>query len=149
MTFAIYTSTLITDSNNNILLVTEKKEVNFNKLNLPGGHLEEGESPMEWAVREAKEETGVDIELTGLIGIYLGRSNSSFHYIFSGTIISGIPRWNPSEVLSAQWYSLDDINALPDNAFVYIEKLHDVLEKFQTNNLIPIDLVIRDLRKIT
>lgn len=40
MTFIIYTSTLITDEKNNILLVTEKKEVNYNKLNLPGGHLE-------------------------------------------------------------------------------------------------------------
>jgi ADP-ribose pyrophosphatase YjhB (NUDIX family) len=32
---------------NDILLVSEKKEVNRNKLNLPGGHLEIGESPME------------------------------------------------------------------------------------------------------
>lgn len=148
MTFIIYTSTLITDEKNNILLVTEKKEVNYNKLNLPGGHLELWESPMEWAIREAQEETGVDVELTGLIGIYLGRSKPSFHYIFAWKIKNGIPQWNPTEVLSADWYNIDEISNLPDETFVYIEKLRDVIQKFQTKKLVPIDDIILDMKKI-
>jgi ADP-ribose pyrophosphatase YjhB (NUDIX family) len=40
MTFIAYASTVITDDDNNILLVREKKEINYNKLNLPGGHME-------------------------------------------------------------------------------------------------------------
>lgn len=37
---------------------------------LPGGHVEAGEQVREAAVREVKEETGLDVELTGLLGIY-------------------------------------------------------------------------------
>lgn len=37
---------------------------------LPGGYIEYGEKAEEAAVREAKEETGLDIELEGIIGVY-------------------------------------------------------------------------------
>ena len=133
---------------NDILLVSEKKEVNYNKLNLPGGHLEIGESPMKWAIRETFEETGVEVELTGFIGIYLGRTKPSFHYIFTGKIIHGVPKWNPDEVLQAKWYSIDELMKMPKDAFVYREKLDDVLEKYKSGKITPIESVIFDLKKI-
>ena len=37
---------------------------------LPGGAIDLGESMTQAAVREVKEETGIDCEVTGLIGIY-------------------------------------------------------------------------------
>ena len=37
---------------------------------LPGGAMELGESVAECAIRETREETGLDVEVTGIVGIY-------------------------------------------------------------------------------
>lgn len=37
---------------------------------LPGGVMELGESVAECAIRETREETGLDVEVTGIVGIY-------------------------------------------------------------------------------
>lgn len=37
---------------------------------LPGGAMDIGESPAQCAIRECKEETGIDAEPTGLLGVY-------------------------------------------------------------------------------
>ncbi len=37
---------------------------------IPGGAQEVGETPTEAAIREVREETGLDVEVTGLVGIY-------------------------------------------------------------------------------
>ena len=37
---------------------------------LPGGAMDVGESMADTVVREVKEETGIDVEVTGVVGIY-------------------------------------------------------------------------------
>src|SRR3989337_1011810 len=60
----------IIERNGKIVLVTRGKEPFFGMLAIPGGKLEGNESIEETVVREAKEETGLDVEPTDILGIY-------------------------------------------------------------------------------
>ena len=53
-----------------ILLIERKKDPYQGRWALPGGFIDYGERAEHAAVREAKEETGLDVELTGLVGVY-------------------------------------------------------------------------------
>ncbi|MEV5507835.1 NUDIX domain-containing protein [Streptomyces orinoci] len=66
---------------------------------LPGGAMEMGESLPEAAVREVKEETGLDVEITGLVGTYTdprhiiayddGEVRRQFNVCFTARIVGG------------------------------------------------------------
>ena len=91
----------------------------------PGGHLDFGETPTACAIREVKEETGVDITNVRFLGI----TNDIFkaeglHYItlwMAGDYLSGEPGINaPGEMSQVGWFS---INELPQNLFLPLSHL--------------------------
>ena len=66
---------------------------------LPGGAMEFGESVVETAVREVREETGLDVRVNGLVGIYTdphhlvefsdGEVRQQFSICFTAELIGG------------------------------------------------------------
>lgn len=60
----------ILDDDNRVLFGVRSIEPFKGKLNIPGGFLNIGESADEAAVREAKEEMGIDVELVDFLGSY-------------------------------------------------------------------------------
>lgn len=60
------------DDREQVLLIQRAHEPFQGWWMLPSGFVEYGEYAAETAVREAKEETGLDVELTGLRGLYFG-----------------------------------------------------------------------------
>jgi mutator protein MutT len=68
---------------------------------LPGGAVELGESAAQSVVREVKEETGLDVEPTGIVGIYSdpnhviefsdGEVRQQFSVCFTARLIGGAP----------------------------------------------------------
>ena len=60
----------VVEDHGRFLMVEELKHERA-VLNQPAGHLDPNESLIQAAIRETFEETGYDVELTGVIGIYL------------------------------------------------------------------------------
>lgn len=58
---------VVTDQRERIVMVRRRDN---DLWALPGGGMDLGESIVQTAVREVKEETGLDVEVTGLVGIY-------------------------------------------------------------------------------
>jgi ADP-ribose pyrophosphatase YjhB (NUDIX family) len=63
----VATSAVVTDSQGRILLQRRADSGNWA---LPGGAMEMHESLIDSVIREVREETGYDIEVTGLVGTY-------------------------------------------------------------------------------
>lgn len=86
-----------------VLLIRRAKSPYKGRWSLPGGHIEPGERAEEAALRELKEETGVEARLLGLIdiidGIFPARADgtSGRHYLY----VEYACQWLSSEPLAA------------------------------------------------
>ena len=78
--------------NNRILLIEKKRGMGSGYLNGPGGHIELEETSTEAAIRETKEETGLDVdnlEFRGTLRFQFREGTSMIGYIFYTESFSG------------------------------------------------------------
>ena len=61
---------VITCENDSIILIKRKNNPYKDSWALPGGFVEYGETVEKAALREVKEETGLEITLCGIVGVY-------------------------------------------------------------------------------
>ena len=79
---------------------------------VPGGFVERGEHPTDAARREVLEELGIDVVLTGLVGIYLETSSRSEPLqvtVYVGTTDAAEPSPDPTEVADWAWFARPDL----------------------------------------
>lgn len=81
---------------------------------LPGGHINPGESFAECAIRETREEIGLDVRLTRFVGSYSRPGwNAGFYHVhlFAGEVVGGTLRPQQGEVLETRFFPFDALPA--------------------------------------
>jgi ADP-ribose pyrophosphatase YjhB (NUDIX family) len=111
---------VVTNEDGEILLIRRSDNDNWA---LPGGAMDLGESLPDTAIRETAEETGIDVEITGLVGIFTdprhvilytsdGEVRQEFSVVFSARPIGGTPTTS-TESTEVRWIPVPEIGSLP------------------------------------
>jgi 8-oxo-dGTP diphosphatase len=96
-------SVAVVNSENKILLVKNWKR----GWEFPGGYVGNGESVKAAAIREVKEESGIEVNITKLCGIIQDIENSRCTVLFLGTPVSGEVAGG-DDALDAAYFSIDE-----------------------------------------
>lgn len=75
----------------------------------PGGFLEVGELPTDGAVRETREEVGLDVTISGLLGVYARPHVGIVLVVYTGTTESDEAVVGDFESMDVRWFAPDEI----------------------------------------
>jgi len=114
---AIIIAVAIIEKDGNLLMVQEGREDVRGKWNVPAGHIKFGENPIEAVVREAKEETGLDVEPTSFAGFQAFKDKSGMSVLrlnFNCKVKGGSFEEADEDILNVRWMSMDELKSLKE-----------------------------------
>jgi 8-oxo-dGTP diphosphatase len=104
----------------------------------PGGGMEPGETPLEAATREVREELGIDVTLEGPVhravgifefeGVLIENTDHFFAGYWNGTpVLVGATETESAALRAARWWTLEEIKQTREDVFP--RDLADVLRR--------------------
>ena len=117
--------TIIRDERNHVVLVRRAIEPGYGRWVFPGGYVDRGEEVRVAAVREAREEAGLDIRLGELINVYSYPGRAPVIIVYAATVVGGCLACD-DEGLEARFFAPDDI---PWNELAF-RSTHEALREF-------------------
>jgi 8-oxo-dGTP diphosphatase len=100
--------TIIVDDRRRIALVKRAIEPGYGKWVFPGGYVDRGEEVQHAAVREAREETGLDVRIDRLINIYSYTGRTPVVIVYAATMVGGSLAFD-EESLEAKFFEPEAI----------------------------------------
>jgi len=112
---------LVRDASGRLLLVRRLDSGNWEP---PGGRVDPGESAVHAVLREVEEESGLQVRVTSVSGVYcdpehvlvyrsLGEVRQQFAVYLHAEPVAGALRPDRVETSAAAWFAVDDLDELP------------------------------------
>lgn len=132
-------------------LLVQEATIERGKWNQPAGWLDLGEKILDGAKREAQEETGLKIKITGFLGVYslVTKHNNNYKHavklILCAKPLSNKISFNKQELMAVRWFSVAEIKKLG-------KKLRDPdiiqeIKDYQQGSIYPVTLANNFLTK--
>ena len=134
----------IVEKDGKLLMVQEGREDVKGKWNLPAGHADFGESPVDAAAREAKEETGLDVIPLSLMGIYAFHDQEGrlvLRFNIKCEVKGGSFEEQEGEILDIKWMSKQELEALKAEGKLRSERTWWPIQDWIEGKKYPLNIV--------
>ncbi|RVU31054.1 NUDIX hydrolase [Neptunomonas marina] len=136
------TVAVIVEQNEKYLMV-EEIDNGEHRFNQPAGHLEDGETIHQGAIRETLEETGYNVQLTGVIGLYAASAanGTTYHRVcYCADIKDPIPSTElDADIVAVHWLTYEEIKER--EAQLRSPMVLACIEDYRDNRRFPLDLI--------
>jgi 8-oxo-dGTP pyrophosphatase MutT (NUDIX family) len=141
------TVAVVVEQDGRYLMVEEQDELAGGLVfNQPAGHLDPGEGLLEAALRETLEETGWEVELTGVVGISLATATNGITYYrttFYGRPLREIENAElDPDIQAVHWLNYEEI--LAKSARMRSPLVLPAIEQYRKGHRYPLDLIYID-----
>lgn len=132
----------VVEKDNKILMVQEGLDFCYGQWNYPAGHVDEFENITEAAIREVKEETGLDVKLKGVLPISETELKDETHIIirFVAEVIGGKITFDSNEILDVKWIDIEDIKKMTEKELRNYEVGKNILKDYMEKKIYPMDI---------
>lgn len=142
---SVSSSVFIEDGEGRLLLLQQQAERKGKRWGPPAGGMHPHEDPRMTAIRETKEEIGVEVELTDLVGIYTadrGDNKSGLAFVFRAKIIDGKISPAKDEISDYNFFTPEEIEQLIKEDKLYKPEYNIVsIRDWLNGNSFPLDVV--------
>ena len=132
----------IIEKEGKFLMVQEAKKKCYGKWNFPAGHLEEGETIYDGAIREIFEETGCKVKLTGVLPICSFNKPEGTRILvkFTADVIEENITFDTDEILDVQWIDMDTIKSMSREELRSYDINIAHLKALEENKIFPLEV---------
>jgi ADP-ribose pyrophosphatase YjhB (NUDIX family) len=125
--------TIIQSHSGRIVLVRRAIEPGYGKWVFPGGYVDRGETLTSAAMREAREECGLDVRLDALVNLYSYAGRAPVIVVYAATATGGTLCVDDESLEVLEW----DIAAIPWNDLAF-RSTHEGLRDYLNGSRHPI-----------
>ncbi|MCL2228255.1 MAG: NUDIX hydrolase [Firmicutes bacterium] len=138
---------VVIEKEGKVLMVQENWGKFVGVWNFPAGRLDENEGVFAAAIREAKEETGYDVELTGVLDIQncVYPDRHVIHIIFTAKIIGGEIKFDPKEIMDVKFIEIKKLLGMGDKELRSSICRKATIQRLADKKVFPLEIV-RDFK---